>query len=351
MTLLALGVFLAFSLAAAVFDLRLRIIPDWLNYSFLLSGVALNYYFIDEFSVVPVLAAVVAWLSFAYVVYRLGGWAGGDVKFFTALSPFGVLYGLEWHSFLGVFLWSAFLLVPILCVVYFRELWALRKDVQALAGPAVISAASSATASYAVIKILWLASAFFEGNVVVIAAMVVAFILLKPPVWLSVALFAAAVAFLGLDSGLLVFLFALAFAFYLLPRLFGLISAKILRYNTRVKDLREGDVPAETIAVVKGKLVRANPLDWRSMLSKALAEVKAGRGIVDVLASLRRGFVGGRVVADALAARGLSAVEIKDLKRAGVKSLAVKRMLPFAPVLAAGFLAHSGALAWSFALK
>ncbi len=347
MSFLVLGVFLAFSVAATYFDLRWRMIPDWLNYSFLLVGIGLNLFFIGIFSVVPVLAAVISWFLFAYAVYRLGGWAGGDVKFFAALAPFSALYGLDWLSFLGVFLYSAMLLVPILCIVYCRELWALRKDVQALTRPALISATSGAIASYAVIKTLFLASVFFAGNVWALAALVIALMLVKIPAWLSLVLFAAAVAFWGMEFGLLLFVFSLAFALALLPRLFSLISAKILRYNSAVKDLREGDVPTETISAVKGKLVRFNPLDWKSMLSKALAEVKAGKGIVDVFVDLRKGFVAdGRVVADALAARGLSSAEIKELKRLGVKEVALKRTLPFAPVLAAGFLAYSGALAW-----
>ncbi len=77
---------LAYAAIAAAWDLSSRRIPDALN----LAGVVIAVIaaVLSGTSLLPFAALSVAAFAFAYVLYRLGAWAGGDAKFFTALCMF-----------------------------------------------------------------------------------------------------------------------------------------------------------------------------------------------------------------------------------------------------------------------
>ena len=74
---------------------------------------------------------IAAAFCFAYALYKLGAWAGGDAKFFTALLAYLPLltpkYGFE--HILYAFLASALLLIPVTLLVFSREVLALRNQV------------------------------------------------------------------------------------------------------------------------------------------------------------------------------------------------------------------------------
>lgn len=76
-------------------DMRWRIIPNKLNYSMIAFGVA--FYLLLGLSKINLMVAVSGALGAAicfaigYVLWFSGGWAGGDVKLFTALGA--LLYG------------------------------------------------------------------------------------------------------------------------------------------------------------------------------------------------------------------------------------------------------------------
>lgn len=83
--------------AAIYTDLRWRIIPNNLNYSLVVFGVIfyllLGIYYWDL--VTALSGALGAAMSFVigYVLWMTGGWAGGDVKLFTAVGA--LLYGYK----------------------------------------------------------------------------------------------------------------------------------------------------------------------------------------------------------------------------------------------------------------
>ncbi|MEK6821459.1 MAG: A24 family peptidase, partial [archaeon] len=82
-------------LLASYTDFRSRIVPDWIPLALGVSGLALAAYesFLSS-SFIPLLwtgGVMGATYVVAYVFWRLGAWAGGDVKLFTglaALNPF-----------------------------------------------------------------------------------------------------------------------------------------------------------------------------------------------------------------------------------------------------------------------
>jgi prepilin signal peptidase PulO-like enzyme (type II secretory pathway) len=111
-------------------------------------------------------------------------------------------------------------------------------------------------------------------------------------------------------------------------------------------------IPAETVSVQGRKLVRTEPVAFSKMLPAALALLKKNRPAAQVVAALSGTPQKGRVLASALKARGLDAGEIKALKRAGLKYLRVRESMPYAPLLAAGFLlAAFVEVTWRFGPK
>jgi len=78
-------------------DLRWRIIPDKINYSLIVFGI-LYYLFLGLYRwdlIFALYGGLGALLSFiiGYALWLTGGWAGGDVKLFTALGA--LLYGYK----------------------------------------------------------------------------------------------------------------------------------------------------------------------------------------------------------------------------------------------------------------
>lgn len=290
----AIALAAVFSAAAIFFDLRERRIPNLLNYSFLVLAVVLA--FLAEKLDFNYVLFVALSFGFAFILYKLGAWAGGDAKFFTALSAFfGVVENTAPQSIVVVFLASAALLIPVLVALQLREFAAAGNEFlgafKASFKPALSSALLS-TALYAAYSLV--------------------FSRLEPR-----ALAAAAAA--G---------FAIAFAVFFFKSFFGIVSQKILRKRVRVSELREGEIPAESVYKKHGRIVFWQPPSPGTVFSRLL---KFGPN------ALRELLPPPNPIASALAARGVSAGEIKQLKKEGVKSLVVKRSVAFAPALAAGF--------------
>lgn len=85
------------SIIAVYTDLRKRIIPNELNFTMIFFGI-IYYILLGIFSLdffVMISGVLGAAISFAigYLLWRTGGWAGGDVKLFTALGA--LLYGYK----------------------------------------------------------------------------------------------------------------------------------------------------------------------------------------------------------------------------------------------------------------
>lgn len=117
---------IVFAAAASINDLKSRIIPDWLNYGSLVVAVAAALLAgrLDA----SYAAFVAAAFAFSWLLYKLGVWAGGDVKFFTAISAwFGLLKSTSPLLIVGAFTVSAILALPVAMACYHDRIWAARK--------------------------------------------------------------------------------------------------------------------------------------------------------------------------------------------------------------------------------
>ncbi len=354
MDLTALAVVLTFSLAASYTDLKRREIPNALNLCGLLFGLALNYFAHSVSGLLAAGAFAAAAFLFSYAVYRLGAWAGGDVKFFTALASFYPLLVPQpsLYSLLWIFLSSVLLLVPIMLLYYAPALARHSRELTQLAQNALRSALYSALISYDLLFVLSFLTFYFSHSPIFSLIVVALFAFLEIPFLPSLVLFAVFSLQEGLDVALFSFLFLAAFALSFLTRAFGLLSGKILRSRLRVSQLKEGMIPAATVSLQGRKVVVQEPLPFSKMMERALALSKQRQPLSVLLASLSGIPVRGKILAHAFAARGLTVAEIKALKRAGLKYLQVRASMPYAPLLAAGFLlAAFVEVTWRFGPK
>ncbi len=283
---------------AVFFDLRERRIPNQLNYFFLFAAFSLSLAF-NKLGFSFVIFATAAFV-FSYLLYYLGAWAGGDAKFFTALLAY---YPLLKSASLGViplvFIASAVVLVPTLFAIHFNEIVSFKREFFS-----AISSSLRPSLRGAVFSTLLLSAFYFATGQFALLALEKIFPQLA-------AAFAA--------------LLALSF----LKKSFSFISQKILRKPVPLSSLREGDIPAKSVCLVKGRVVLWQPPSFSQLLASA--------GRLDFVRLKNIFYPPGTEVCSCLRARGLSAPEIVGLKKAGVKTLVVKKSIAFAPALALGF--------------
>lgn len=240
-TALAAAAAALLSVAATYTDLRRRMIPDWLNYSALALAVVVAYW-VGALGIAYV-ALVALSFAFAYALYRLGAWAGGDVKFFTALMAYYPLLAAAPSDAIGValpivlsFLCSAALLVPVLLTVHLQSVWKerthFRKAFQGSAWRALRGAPLAAAVAVFVTK-----AGSIELGVVAGALL----LLLAPPFWLSIVMAAGALfwdfqlALPALGMALLVLWFVAS-----AQAAFGILAKRVLRHPVPVSELEEG---------------------------------------------------------------------------------------------------------------
>lgn len=320
---------IAFCVAASFFDLRERRIPNFLNAAGALlavffavaNGVALTDFF---------LIAAASFL-FAYVLYRIGAWAGGDAKFFTVLCA---LLASTTPNFLlipALFLLSALLTAPV-ALIYVKPTRLLR-GVALQLWQKKFPLATSAL----------LSAAFFAFSPYVGAVAVVLLALLslavEIPLPLALLLFLAA-AFLSGEAVFAWLLYAF-FATVAASALFLCLSLlrKQLSHKIPVSSLKEGDVPCSSFYIARGKLV-----EWAAPSPMQLVRALLARKRVSPPAGIP--------VASCFSSRGITAPQANALKKAGLKHLFVRQTIAFAPALGAAFvLLALGGLPWLLALK
>lgn len=292
----ALAVAALFCVAAVAFDLRERRIPNNLNLLAFLTAVlfaALESKLSFEF-----VLFVAASFVFAYLLYKLGVWAGGDAKFFTALMCFFALLKADSPEFIVfIFLAAAALTLPVLLLLHWKKMVSFRGEFVSAAAGSLKPALAGAATSTAIYLLYALATGADASSPRLLQGFA-----------LSLAIFFA-VSFFG--------------------KSFGVVSEKVLRQTIPVARLEEGEIPGQSVYIKEGAVCYWSPPSPKQLLWCAL---KFGAN-----KALAEAFPPGREIVSCLRAAGLSKQEITKLKKAGVKQLVVKQSIPFAPALALGF--------------
>lgn len=318
-----------FCIAATYTDLRSRMIPDWLNYG-AVAVAALFAFYTNRLSVQYVAFVILAF-AFAYAIYRLGAWAGGDVKFYTGLLAFYPLLAPLPQDALGlfaplllVFMASAALLVPILLTVYLPSVYRQRAHLKGAAWDSVIRAAKGAPLATAVGVLVAKFGSPALGLVVGLALLFIANI----PIWAAAILAVGAFAWdFNLALPALGFsLLVLAFVTFA-QSAFSVLSKHVLRKSIPIAELREGAIPAQTVYLDQSGAAQV----WEPPGLGQGVGLVLKTGTVDSLLGPQ-----GEVLVDCLKARGVTQEDISTLQKRGIKELLVKESMPFAPVLALG---------------
>jgi len=281
-------------LLAAFFDICERKIPNWLTYGAMIIGIA--YWLVTgNYSVILYVAGTFA---VAYLFYRIGLWAGGDVKLFTAiaaLNPYSfTLCGVTLPFPLALFIvsiFTAFLLTfpwMLWRILRSKDLRRhLLRDLPAILRKSIVAAV--VFSNFGPLGVFFL----FLPNPVDLFSALALFLWSPPPSLLG---YATLLFFTG------VFIRVLS------------MRSLVFRRVKRVDELEDGDVPADFI-LEDGKII---PFSWTTAI---LAET----GKIPVRYSPLR-------------AAGLYPEDIQWLKEQNIEKIAVRTTTPFVPFVAAAYL-------------
>jgi len=350
-------------------DFRERIISNKLTYSMIFFGIALHAihsYLLNDYSII-IIAAIVTIATFvgAYFFWKLGVWAGGDVKAFTALAAlnpvnyaflgkfFGInselLSSIEFPIFpLTLFIFSIFAMLPYGALLGVNGLRTKKELRQKIFGDFKAKAFQSVKFSGAIIG-LSQALQLMNLTQLLLLPLIIILGLIRGKIQLVIAilLFLFGV-FSGGINALIQFILLLAFfmVFYAILKLFSLSRSEVLKKEAKIGELEEGMIPAFSYYEAEGEIKRIGPLQ----MGKLLKYIRSNN-LALLLESLNPK---GRQIISHRKAAGLSMEEIGELKKLAEEkrieqSIAVKLSAPMIPAVFIAFIALSfvGDLLWN----
>lgn len=363
-------------LIASYTDLKERIVSNKLSYGMIVLGLGLHAFQAFYFSnaMVFIVSLIITIITFAcsYGLWKLGVWAGGDVKLFTgiaALMPlnfpaFSEILGIKFTLFssislpifpLTLFIFSIFSMVPygaFLALNGIRKNKVLKEKLkkdfrarifQSLQGAALIVGLDAIISIYLIDLLL-------QAVLIFVLLILTGFINKKIRLILSVIVF-----FYALGSNFIssitdfIYLFALFIIGYALFKLFAISRSEVLKKKVKVSELEEGLVPDKSIYLVEGKILEQEPLNMK----KIIEYVKA-RNLPALLSQLK---LHGREIISAKRAGGLTKEEIQELKKLVKEKklsedITVKLTAPMVPavLIASIILGFVGDLLWNLIL-
>lgn len=359
---------------ASYTDFKSRTIPDWVSHGMLLAGLSLAAYeSYSTQSITPLFwsaALTIAVFILAYIFWRAGAWAGGDVKLFTglaALNPFNPFIvgeflnlSFSWGGrellivsalpffMLNLFIVSVFALMPYSALLAFSCLRnpSLRQEFFSLSSSAISRAVEWALVISAFTFVLH----YFSLPVWGLFPLLLLAGFLHRAFRVVVGIFSFVLLFLSLISHSDVFsLFLVLVSINFIFSWYGFAQRHVLTIKKKISDLQDGDIPGEWIGVERGKLTRRLPVSFQTI-------IKAGveRDLETIMRFLRPQ---GDAWADPRQAAGVYPEDIARLQAAVKKgelenTILVKASAPFAPAVLIAYLLLTilgdGPLAWWF---
>lgn len=343
-------------------------------------------------SITPLLystAATVLAFAGAYALWKAGVWAGGDVKIFTALAALnplnyfflGSVFGFKFPLFqtinlpifpLTLFVFSLLAILPYAVIISAigvaknRQLQIKMKEkffskfkqrlLQVIELSVLVTAIHFILIFFNV-PLSW--PAFISGIEVslplkwiagLVLLLIVSFIpkIFQLLVSLALMVFALIQSPVKAITGLLSSIIIIFVLFVLLKTFLELLllNREVLRKKIKITDLKEGDIPAETIVLRQGKPERFKGLNWAKII-KYFKEYN-----LSAVKSLLQ--PEGRIIASSRSAAGVMPEQIDELKNLVQKKklkneIIVKLSAPLAPAVLIAFIALSlvGDLIWN----
>lgn len=352
--LLALGTVFV----ATYTDLKGRIIPNKLTFPMIVLGIALYlgygaYQYDWIFAIRGGLGAGGAF-AMGYGMWYIGGWAGGDVKLYTALGALlagysGELSSLSRASYLAApypFVLTV-LLNGIICLAPVLFGYVIVKSIQTPGiGKKIIKPIQNAfpeilVTPFAIVggSILGLeiAEFFTLGGVVEILIIIfLIFLIYQIPFKFEIPVVIGLVGygFYQYSFSVLEFLgiaFAVVLGLRLLISTIKIMNREVLQEEISIDELKEGMIPAETIYEKNGEVHRHESPDLREMAKRLIQNPD----------NFRLKPESDKVLADSSLAAGVSRYQVGVLRRHVREErledhIRIKSGLPFAPSFALG---------------
>ncbi len=346
---------------ASYTDLKERMVYDTLTYALLALGLGLHaIQSITEQSLNPIalsLGATVLAFVFSLLLWKLGVWAGGDVKLVTAtasLQPLndGILrdavglHGSLFQSvplplfFLTWFLFSVFAMLPygmMLTLNALRERRELRKQVRkSVRENALLAVQAGAWIACVEVLLAQFQLQFWLALPLLIAVGLVP----KKARWGL--LLVAGIASAALNASAFAYAFAqsvvLLVVLGVLWTLFQTSRKSVLQREKKVAELKEGDIVGEWVVESDGIVRQWLAPDWKTIINhlKRNSWHSMMQSIVPK----------GTIIASPYAAGGLGESEVLQLnqfvrEKKIRETILVKESAPFVPALLLGFLIAS----------
>jgi archaeal preflagellin peptidase FlaK len=332
---LAIIVSLAGLMGATYTDLKERIVPNKLNYGLALIGILIFLtQSIFEASFLPLIFSVFGLafgFLFGWIMWKLGVFAGGDVKLFMALgalNPFtfsfinyAPLGTLSFPIFpITLFINSLIAFLPyglFIIIMKLKKNKKVRKKLFKKMKKNIIYGAKSAI----LLTGLYTIFSFFNlGIIIEIIFMIILGAVIERkfkqviPIIALTSLVINWFLFLQLLFGFLI----IVSVFYSIVKLM-LSSGEILVEKIKIKDLEEGMIPKDTLVLIKGKIKIIK------FSLKTLGKYK------------------GKEIISSMKARGLTEKEIKELKKLHKakkikNNIRIKQSMAFVPTILLGYL-------------
>ncbi|MDO8538770.1 MAG: A24 family peptidase C-terminal domain-containing protein [archaeon] len=350
-------------------DFKYRIISNKLTYSMIFLGIALHLlqsYFLQDYSIILITAiTTIATFIGAYILWKLGAWAGGDVKAFTALAALNPVNYAFLANFFGIqnellatiaipifpltlFIFSIFAMLPYGAMLGINGLKAnseLRKQTFSDFKQKAISSIKFSGAIVGINQILLLFS--ITSLLVLPIILILGIIKGRIQTILFIGLFIVGLYF-GQINAIIQFIVLLIFfiLIYAILKLFSLSRSEILKKEAKIEELEEGMIPAYGLNEINGEIKKFEGIS----MGKLFNHVRNNS-----LASMQEELKPkGREIISNRRAAGISLEEIEELKqlrKAGKigESITVKLSAPMIPAVFIAFIILSliGDLIWN----
>ncbi|MFW5902320.1 MAG: prepilin peptidase [archaeon] len=317
---LALAVLLMLSYT----DIKERIAPPQITYGLLITGLGLHaIQSAMQKTLQPLLYSLfglTTMFALAYFIYLMGGWAGGDVKLFSALGatiPFyGIISSITYPIPYPILILAASTIsvLPFTIIYAFYNLFKEKTD--ELKEDIVKSLPKSIYSGFVLTAALYITTLINAPSLTVILIAPFIYLIKEPGYPITAFFFTLSILSETIPTmKSLSFFLAISVIFVTGIKTYKSIKKNVLREERKVKELKEGEIPAEDV--------------WKKEEDEKLEKREP---------SFLRSEEIGEIVIDSRKARGLTEEEIKILEESNIKKIKTKKSLPFIPILTLGFI-------------
>lgn len=334
-------------------DLKERIVPNKLNFSLAIIGLIIySIWSITIQDITPLLLSMLGLIfgfTFGWVLWKLGVFAGGDVKLFMglgALNPFTpaiINYGLLTNSSMPIFpitlfLYSLIAFLPYGLFIIITKLIKKKKEREIIISKLKENSINGIRISITIAFIYTIFLVFLpEINILIkiITIIITGLIIhkinenIRRPLEFIILI-------IGIITNVLIFIQSFLAISILIIFLFGilklLLSAKILLIEKiKINDLKEGMIPQKSLIKKGKKIIEVDGLSINKIINYTL-----NKRINEIISEKDE-------IISANKARGLTLEEIKLLKKLSKqkiirKTINIKESMPFVPTMLISYI-------------